>query len=253
MKKLALAAILFASIFNMGMSVPQQPQQATIILEDEGEGDQLIATAAAATNLPSDLQAQVEQAEATGIIPQEAVRLRIIANSDSEEDQKLKRDIRDEVLQAVAEEVRGITDPEEAREAIRQALPRFNEIAKQVIADKGYTYTVSTDFGLVPFPTKLYGDQVYPAGEYEALRIQVGAAQGQNWWCVLFPPLCFVDTANGDAVAKPMDGNQSAPITTVAIQSDNGQQEEVQVRSALLDKVTGWWDSLSDSIGSMFA
>lgn len=191
----------------------------------------------------SELQAIAEE---DGIIPNESIRLRIIANSDDAADQQLKRDIRDRIIQAVAEEVRGIEDEELAREQIRLAVPRMNEIAAQVIAEQGYSYDVSTDFGLVPFPTKLYGDTVYPAGDYEALRIQIGEAQGQNWWCVLFPPLCFVDMANGDAVqAKDMDEEKSEPITTVSVtDSADGQEKEVEVRSALFDTISGWFGSL---------
>jgi stage II sporulation protein R len=185
------------------------------------------------------LQAIVEE---EGLIPSEAIRLRIIANSDSEADQKLKRDVRDRIIQAVAEEVRGIEDEEVAREKIRAAVPKMNGIAKQVIAEQGYSYTVTTDFGLVPFPTKMYGDHVYPAGDYEALRIQIGEAEGQNWWCVLFPPLCFVDMANGDAVqAKDMEehAQPSEPITTIEVKdADNGEEKEVQVRSVLLDTIS---------------
>ncbi|MCX7569568.1 stage II sporulation protein R [Tumebacillus sp. DT12] len=191
----------------------------------------------------SELQAIAEE---EGIIPNESIRLRIIANSDDAADQQLKRDIRDRIIQAVAEEVRGIEDEELAREQIRLAVPRMNEIAAEVIAEQGYSYDVSTDFGLVPFPTKLYGDTVYPAGDYEALRIQIGEAQGQNWWCVLFPPLCFVDMANGDAVqAKDMDEETSEPITTVSVtDSADGQEKEVEVRSALFDTISGWFGSL---------
>lgn len=191
----------------------------------------------------SELQAIAEE---DGIIPNESIRLRIIANSDDAADQQLKRDIRDRIIQAVAEEVRGIEDEELAREQIRLAVPRMNEIAAQVIAEQGYSYDVATDFGLVPFPTKLYGDTVYPAGDYEALRIQIGEAQGQNWWCVLFPPLCFVDMANGDAVqAKDMDEEKSEPITTVSVtDSADGQEKEVEVRSALFDTISGWFGSL---------
>jgi stage II sporulation protein R len=245
MKKLALASILFASVFSMGMAMPQQ-QAADITAAN--------AASAQATALPANVQAEVEAAEATGMIPQDSVRLRIIANSDSEADQTLKRQVRDEIIKAVADEVRGIDNPNDARQAIQKALPKFNEIARRVVKEKGYSYSVTTDYGMVPFPTKLYGDKVYPAGEYEALRIRIGEAKGQNWWCVLFPPLCFVDTANGDAVAKPMDAKQSAPITTVAVKNaQSGQEEEVQVRFALLDKLSGWWDSLKDSLSSLFA
>ncbi|MGZ4112260.1 MAG: stage II sporulation protein R, partial [Tumebacillaceae bacterium] len=175
---------------------------------------------------------------------------RIIANSDDPADQKLKRDVRDQIIAAVAVQVRGTQNADEARAKIRAAVPEMNTIAEKVIKEKGYSYPVKTDFGMVPFPTKLYGDQVYPAGNYEALRIQIGKAAGQNWWCVLFPPLCFVDMANGDAVAQPKDMPEhkpaTKPLTTVnVLNASQGVQQKVEVRSALLDTLSGLWDKIT--------
>lgn len=233
-KRVAVALLLAATMIGIGVG----PTEA----QDLGP---------AAANVVIDEDMMQEQVQSGQSIPGDAIRLRIIANSDSAEDQKLKRDIRDEIIKAIAVEVEGIESAEAARDAIRAAVPEMNEIAERVIAAKGYSYPVATDFGLVPFPTKMYGTEVYPAGEYEALRIQVGAAQGQNWWCVLFPPLCFVDMSNGDAVqAKDME---TAAITTVAVKDAAGEEQEVEVRSALLDKVSSWWDGLTDSIGGFFA
>lgn len=233
-KRVAVALLLAATMIGIGVG----PTEA----QDLGP---------AAANVVIDEDMMQEQVQSGQSIPGDAIRLRIIANSDSAEDQKLKRDIRDEIIKAIAVEVEGIESAEAARDAIRAAVPEMNEIAERVIAEKGYSYPVATDFGLVPFPTKMYGTEVYPAGEYEALRIQVGAAQGQNWWCVLFPPLCFVDMSNGDAVqAKDME---TAAITTVAVKDAAGEEQEVEVRSALLDKVSSWWDGLTDSIGGFFA
>jgi stage II sporulation protein R len=241
MRKGWVLAAAAASVFLVGFSAPMAGQGHV-----QGEAP-----------TKSELQQIVDE---EGIIPEQAIRLRIIANSDDPADQKLKRDVRDEIIKAVAEEVRGVEDEAAARDKIRAAVPQMNKIAEQVILSKGYAYDVKTDFGLVPFPTKLYGDKVYPAGDYEALRIQIGAAGGQNWWCVLFPPLCFVDMANGDAVAqaKDMEGQKpgekadeqkseqkSDAITTVSVKNaDNGGQQEVEVRSAFLDKIVGFFHNL---------
>lgn len=184
--------------------------------------------------------------DATDAIPGDAIRLRIIANSDDPADQKLKRDVRDQIIAAVAGEIRGLQDHDQIRAVISQSVPQMNELAAKIIAEKGYSYPVQTDYGNVPFPTKLYGDKVYPAGEYEALRIQIGNAAGQNWWCVLFPPLCFVDMANGDAVAQPKDmEGKKDPIAKVDVKdSEDGGEKEVEVRSALFDKVSEWWKKI---------
>ncbi|MBD1372115.1 stage II sporulation protein R [Hazenella sp. IB182357] len=148
-------------------------------------------------------------------IPEQAVRLRILANSDSVQDQMVKRKIRDEVIKEIKSWTVKPKTIDEARAMISERLPLFEKIANETIANQGYTYQAKVDFGEVPFPTKLYGDQIYPAGNYEALRITVGAGNGDNWWCVLFPPLCFVDMETGDAVQEEsVSGSLSASISS---------------------------------------
>ena len=139
---------------------------------------------------------------AEGPVPEQSIRLRIIANSDLPEDQALKRAVRDEVNAYIATKVENLADIQEAREKINSELPQLKKIVDQTVEAKGYTYDTKVELGVVPFPTKMYGQYVYPAGDYEALRVTIGSGLGQNWWCVLFPPLCFVDIANGDAVKK---------------------------------------------------
>ena len=91
------------------------------------------------------------------------------------------------------------------------------------------------DFGQVPFPTKLYGNQVYPAGNYEALRITIGKGEGENWWCVLFPPLCFIDMSNGDAIQD--ESVQSASLAPhKQPPAKNNSKKTVEVRFFLLEK-----------------
>ncbi|NMD70052.1 stage II sporulation protein R [Bacillus sp. DNRA2] len=142
------------------------------------------------------------------VIPNEAIRLRILANSDSEEDQALKRKVRDAVNAEITEWVQDLTSLEEARTTIKTGLPKIQKIAEQVVAAENETQSVKVDFGKVEFPTKLYGQFLYPAGEYEAILITLGKGEGANWWCVLFPPLCFLDFSNGVAVSEGFDGNE---------------------------------------------
>jgi stage II sporulation protein R len=135
------------------------------------------------------------------VIPQEAIRLRILANSDSEADQSLKRLVRDAVNREITEWVSELTSIEEARSLIKSRLPEIQEIAEKVVKEENSNQTVKANFGKVDFPTKLYGQFLYPAGEYEAILITLGEVDGANWWCVLFPPLCFLDFSNGVAVS----------------------------------------------------
>lgn len=143
------------------------------------------------------------QADQPSVIPDEAIRLRILANSDGEKDQYVKRLIRDRVNEQITEWVKDLTSVTVARKTIKENLPALETIAKEVLKEEGVNESVHVKFGKVEFPTKLYGQFLYPAGEYEAVLITLGKGEGANWWCVLFPPLCFLDFSNGEAVKAP--------------------------------------------------
>ncbi|MCP1492427.1 stage II sporulation protein R [Peribacillus frigoritolerans] len=147
-------------------------------------------------------KAEMVGAEDTKVIPDEAIRLRILANSDKEEDQAVKRLIRDKVNEDITKWVAELTSLDEARDVITSHLPDIQATAEAVIKEQGLEQSVKVDFGQAEFPTKLYGQYLYPAGEYEAVIITLGEGDGANWWCVLFPPLCFLDFSNGTAVSQ---------------------------------------------------
>jgi stage II sporulation protein R len=136
------------------------------------------------------------------VIPDEAIRLRILANSDSAQDQKLKRKVRDAVNEEINKWVADLTSFAEAKEVIRSRLDEIEHIVANVLKEENSRQTYKVEFGKVNFPTKLYGNYIYPAGQYEAILITLGEGQGANWWCVLFPPLCFLDFSNGEAVRE---------------------------------------------------
>lgn len=138
-------------------------------------------------------------------IPEDAIRLRILANSDSPQDQWLKREIRDKVNLEITEWVTELDSIENARDIISSKLDVIEEIVQAELTRVGVTDSFTVQFDEVQFPTKLYGNIVYPAGFYEAVLITIGEGKGENWWCVLFPPLCFIDFANGDAVENNND------------------------------------------------
>ena len=124
-------------------------------------------------------------------------RLHVIANSDSKEDQELKFKVRDCLLKYMKEICGSCENKSEAISLVKEHQDEFNSIAKQTILDEGYSYDVKINIGNFEFPTKDYGDISLPAGFYDALRVEIGDAKGQNWWCVMFPPLCFVDVTSG--------------------------------------------------------
>ncbi|MGP7817028.1 stage II sporulation protein R [Niallia sp. 01092] len=139
------------------------------------------------------------------VIPSDAIRLRILANSDNEEDQALKRKVRDAVNKEITTWVSELTSKEEAKKLLQSKLPEIQQIAEKVVEEENKNQSVKVKFGKVDFPTKLYGQFLYPAGEYEAILITLGKGEGANWWCVLFPPLCFLDFSNGVAVSDGFD------------------------------------------------
>ena len=124
-------------------------------------------------------------------------RLHVIANSDSEEDQNLKYLVRDALINYMNTLTMNITSKEEAIEIAKNHEADFYNIARHTIMQNGYDYDVSVEINNSYFPTKYYGDISLPAGYYDALKVRIGNASGQNWWCVMFPPLCFVDMSTG--------------------------------------------------------
>jgi stage II sporulation protein R len=199
----------------------------------------------------------------TPTIPEESIRIRILANSDSSQDQALKAAVRDAVVVSMQNWVSGPQTIQQARALINTHLAELDLLVGDMIRERGYSYTHQIELGKVPFPAKVFGNEVYPAGDYEALRITIGTGQGQNWWCVLFPPLCFVDTFTGDSSAAKgtqetiskldKNGMQSSPakkkvimsLTEPAKSSNEGQQPaDIEVRFFL-------WD-LIDRIASSF-
>jgi len=139
-------------------------------------------------------------------LAQSVIRLHVVANSDSASDQALKLKVRDRIIA----ESHGIFDESgtvaDAAATIEHSINDLKRIAEDEIRKNGYDYNVRVSLGMSDFPTKEYGNIILPAGSYEALKIEIGKAEGQNWWCVLFPPLCFMDetcvTPTSDAMDK---------------------------------------------------
>ena len=124
-------------------------------------------------------------------------RLHVIANSDSKEDQDLKYKVRDNLLKYMNKICKNCTSKEDAISLVEKNKDIFKQIALDTISNEGFSYDVNINIGNFEFPIKNYGDISLPAGLYDALRVEIGEAKGQNWWCVMFPPLCFVDISSG--------------------------------------------------------
>lgn len=124
-------------------------------------------------------------------------RLHVIANSDSQEDQNLKYKVRDALLEYMNTLCSSEFSKEEAMNIAQNHIDDFSNIAQDIVTQNGYDYPINVSIGKYNFPTKEYGDVSLPAGNYDALRVEIGSASGHNWWCVMFPPLCFVDVSSG--------------------------------------------------------
>lgn len=125
------------------------------------------------------------------------IRFHVVANSDSPEDQQIKGIVRDRIIEYMNEKLKHSRDIEQTRNIIINELQAIEKLAGDEVKKAGKDYKAEAILGQFPFPTKVYGDVTLPAGRYQALRIVLGKGQGTNWWCVLFPPLCFVDATHG--------------------------------------------------------
>lgn len=151
-------------------------------------------------------------------IYESVVRLHVLANSDSDEDQALKLKVRDAILSYVSPRVIDSTSREDAIEILSGELGKIEKIAQDVIYNNGYNYSVDVTLTLEEYPTRNYEAMSFPSGEYVSLRVLIGEAKGQNWWCVLFPPLCLSaateKSTNEEAfIAVGLNSNQYKIIT----------------------------------------
>lgn len=124
-------------------------------------------------------------------------RLHVIANSDSQEDQNLKYKVRDSLIEYMNTLVNPSYSKDDVIKIAKEHLNEFKNIAQNVIKENGFDYPVNVEIGNFAFSSKTYGDISFPSGFYDALKVEIGESKGQNWWCVMFPPLCFVDVTSG--------------------------------------------------------
>lgn len=163
-------------------------------------------------------------------------RLHVIANSDSDEDQKLKYIVRDNLIQYMNTLTKNITSKEDAIKIAKEHEQDFYNIAVKTIKDNGYDYDVKIEIGNSYFPTKYYGDISLPAGYYDALKVEIGESAGHNWWCVMFPPLCFVDMSTGivpDESKQTMKDN--LPEEEYALISESNNNSNLSFKFKLIE------------------
>lgn len=139
----------------------------------------------------------VENSALIESISNKIIRFHVLANSNSDEDQQLKIKVKDKIIEYIFPKLKNSNSLEESRQVLADNEEEIIKIANKCIKENGYNYSVTIEFKRENFPEKNYGNITLPQGEYEAFRVLIGQALGENWWCVMFPPICFVDITKG--------------------------------------------------------
>lgn len=178
----------------------------------------------------------------TDALSDEVIRFHVVANSDTVADQMLKQQVRDEVIAYMEPMLRDSRSIDETRELIRESLSDIQSISEGVVQKWNKNYNIYVALDQANFPTKAYGDVIFPAGKYEACRIIIGEGKGENWWCVMFPPLCYVDASSG---VVPLEGKEQLKKQlneeqyNLVVPHNN---KPYQVRFKLVDTINSYFD-----------
>lgn len=166
------------------------------------------------------------------------IRFHVIANSDSDEDQNLKLKVRDAIIDYLQPKLLESESIEESESIIKKEYSELEKISKNIILENGYNYDIQVGIDYSQFPTKQYSNVILPAGEYKALRIIIGEGKGKNWWCVMFPPLCFVDEQKG-IIDKDTDDKLREILTEeeyeLISQKTTKQMNRVQIKFKIVE------------------
>ena len=171
-------------------------------------------------------------------LSEKVVRLHVLANSDSQEDQELKLRVRDRVLAETEALLEASADRKDAEQRLTAALPELERLAAEEIAESGYDYPVSVRLEETAFPTRTYDGFTLPAGEYLALRLVIGAGEGHNWWCVVFPPLCAQTTTDVAQTAM------AAGLTEAEVGLITGEDQGYVLKF----KAVEWWEAMRERL-----
>lgn len=173
-------------------------------------------------------------------IAHQVLRFHVRANSDSQEDQSLKCIVRDRVVSMMQEYLCHAENKEEAVKILSDHLPELVSESEKIVRDQGYSYPVTASIHKERFPDRTYGDMCFPEGIYDALVIEIGSGTGHNWWCVMYPSLCFLDE---DTAKVPEESKEylKEHLTKDSYQSliVEGEEEKVEFRFAIFDWFMG--------------
>lgn len=184
-------------------------------------------------------------------LEQNLIRFHVIANSDSETDQQLKLKVRDKILEVIKPLLDKSTSVTESKQILLDNKDLIKQISEQIIAQEGKNYNVNVNLQKSNFPTKKYGDIILPAGEYESLKVVIGEGEGKNWWCVMFPPLCFVDITHGTVPEESKEELKNV-LTEEEYDLVSLSQNETNIPVKVKFKIVEWWQK-NKEVQTIFA
>lgn len=170
-------------------------------------------------------------------IAKKIIRFHVIANSDTDKDQALKLKVRDNVLEYIAPKLKNSKSIDESRKILKQNDTEINRIACNTVKNNGYGYNVKTELSMENFPIKSYGNITLPQGNYEAYRIIIGSGEGHNWWCVMFPPLCFIDISKGEVANQQTQKEMKKVLTSeeYAAVDNSPDNNQIQIKFKIVE------------------
>lgn len=172
-------------------------------------------------------------------IAKKVIRFHVLANSDSDNDQNLKLKVRDAVINYMRPKLENCKNINKSRKILIENNYNIKKLANGVVKQNGYSYNVNTELSEVNFPVKSYGNIVLPEGKYEAYRVLIGQAKGHNWWCVMFPPLCFTDITRGEIEEKKTEAEMKKVLTPEEYKAvyNSNRNSKIQVKFKIVEEV----------------
>lgn len=187
-------------------------------------------------------QSEISAAKVQAGIAKQIIRFHVRANSDSDADQQLKLKVKDAVVTYLQPLLSASESTQMSRQILEDHMEEIRSLALEVLADNGSDYGVKVYFEESYFPMKSYGDVTFPPGVYEAFRIDIGESDGKNWWCVLYPPLCFVDAAYG---VLPDESKDTLKNILTDDEYNAITKTQCQYRFKVLTFLNDWIDSIT--------
>lgn len=170
-------------------------------------------------------------------IADKIIRFHVIGNSDSKEDQRVKLMVRDNVLSYVKDKLSSCSNIEDSKKVLLSCNDEIVSIANKTLKENNMNYSADASFQDDVFPVKQYGNIVLPEGKYEAYEIILGEGRGHNWWCVMFPPLCFIDITKGEASAEKTSEEMGKVLTKDEMRAVDSSDNKIVIKFKIIELI----------------